>query len=90
METSGDMNNKKEIEKIVSQLNCPRALKCYQTRQEQFAKAKQIGEAVCQLKCLEITPLECPFAQFSADARSYVCTCLVRIYIAGKMSATKQ
>jgi hypothetical protein len=90
METSGDMSNNKEIEKIVSQLNCPRALKCYQARQETFAKPKQTGEAVCQLECLEITPLECPFAQFSGAARSYVCTCLVRIYIAGKMSATKQ
>ena len=90
METSGDASDKKEIEKIVGHLNCPRALKCYQATQEKFAKTKQIGEAVCQLECLEITPLECPFAQFSADARSYVCTCLVRIYIAGKMRGAKQ
>jgi len=90
METRGDVSNRKEMKKIVGQLNCPRALKCYQARQENFAKTKQIGEAVCQLECLEINPIECPFAQFSADAHSYVCTCLVRIYIAGKMRGTKQ
>jgi len=86
METSGDVSNKKEIERIISQLHCPRGVKCYKSRHERFARAKQIGEAVCQLECLEITPLGCPFAQFSAEASSYVCTCLVRIYIAGKLN----
>jgi len=89
METSRGLFDKTEIERIVGQLHCPRAVRCYKSRDEKFARAKQIGEAACQLECLEITPLGCPLAQFSAVASSYVCTCLVRIYIAGKMRSAR-
>jgi hypothetical protein len=88
METSGEVSNRKGIEKIICHLNCPRALKCCQAGQGKFTKAKETGAVACQLKCLETKPRECSLAQLTADASSCVCTCLVRTYIAGKMRAT--
>ena len=90
MGTSRDLSNRKEIEELIGQLNCPKAVKCYQFTKEKFAEAKQIGGAVWLLECLETNPLECSLAQFSTDAGSYVCTCPVRTYVAGKMRTTKQ
>jgi len=89
VETSRDPSNKKAIEAFLGQLNCPKAVKCYQFRDEKFAEPKQIGGAGWQLECLEIHPLECTMAQFSAAAGSYVCTCAVRTYVVGKAEAGK-
>ena len=89
METSRDPPTKKAMEALLDQLNCPKAVRCYQFRDEKFAEPKQIGEAGWQLECLEINPLECTMAQFSAAAGSYVCTCAVRSYVVGKVEAGK-
>ena len=62
METSRDLSNRKEIEELIGQLNCPKAVKCYQFTKEKFADAKEIGGAVWLLGCLETNPLECTVA----------------------------
>ena len=90
METSGDLSNRKEIEELIGRLNCPKAVKCYQFAHERFAEAKQIGGAVWLFECLDKNPVKCTFAQFSAQAGSYICTCAVRTYVAGKMRTTNK
>jgi len=89
VETSRDPSNRKEIEALLGQLNCPKAVRCYQFRDEKFAEPKQIGGGGWQLECLELNPLECTMAQFSAAAGSYICTCAVRTYVVGKVGAGK-
>jgi len=84
VEKSRDPSNKKAIEALLGQLNCPKAVRCYQFRDEKFAEPKQMDGGGWQLACLENNPLQCTMAEFSAAADSYICTCAVRAYVVGK------
>jgi hypothetical protein len=90
METSGDLCTRKKIEELVGRLICPKAVKCYQFAHETFAEAQQIGGALWLFECLDEDPVKCTFAQFFAQAGSYICTCAVRTYVAGKMRTTNK
>jgi hypothetical protein len=84
VEKSRDGFSKTGIEALLGQLNCPKAVRCYQFRDEKFAEPEPMDGGGWQLGCLESNPLQCPMAEFSAAADSYVCTCAVRTYVVGK------
>lgn len=74
-----DENHKKEIEKIIGQMQCPKGFQCYKSGFETLCKAKAIGQEQLQLVCLEKKPLECKFLSVK---KGYICECPLRIYLA--------
>ncbi len=76
-----EQDYKKEMEEILDQFKCPKDFECYKSGLKTLCKAKQIGNEIF-LECLEDIPQRCKFALFLA--RSYLCQCPLRIYIAEK------
>jgi hypothetical protein len=73
---------KKEIEKIIDGLQCPKDFKCYKSGFELLCSAKDIGIASF-LECLEKKPEQCKFS--FPFGLIYLCECPLRIYLAKKM-----
>jgi hypothetical protein len=73
---------KNEIEKIISQIECPKDFRCYMQGFENLCKAKDVGLA-SHLVCCEEHPPECRFSWDCGPA--FYCTCPVRVYIAKKL-----
>jgi len=75
-------DQKKEIEKIIGQLDCPKHCKCYKSGFEHLCKAEDIG-LTSLLKCLEEDHKKCAFSV--AFGLSVYCECPLRLYIARKL-----
>lgn len=73
---------KKELEKIIDDLQCPKDFECYKSGFEILCKAKNIG-LESYLECLEGDARDCKFSFPFAD--TYFCKCPLRIYIANKL-----
>ena len=73
---------KKEVEEIISGLQCPKDFECYKSGFENLCKAKDIG-LKNYLECLEEDPTSCTFSLSMSGL--YYCECPLRIYIAKKL-----
>ena len=73
---------KKEIEKIIGGMKCPKDFICYKSGFEDLCKAKDIG-IESFLKCLEENPQKCLFSL--TFGFGYVCQCPLRYYIVKKL-----
>jgi len=78
---------KKEIEKIIDGLQCPKDFKCYKSGFELVCSAKDIGIASF-LECLERKTKECKFS--FPFGHTYICECPLRIYLAKKMKISAE
>jgi hypothetical protein len=75
-------DQRKEIEEIINQFQCPRDFRCCKSQFKLLCKAKDIGLETF-LKCLEEDPRSCPVSVPFGDG--YFCECPLRIYIAQKL-----
>jgi len=78
-----DQDHKKEIEKIIGQMQCPKGFRCYKSGLETLCKAKAIGEKPLQLVCLEDKALTCKFLSVK---KGFICECPLRIYLAKRLN----
>ena len=74
--------HKKQIEKIISGMECPKDFTCYKSGFEDLCKAKDIG-IESFLECLEENPRDCKF--LLSFGYGYLCHCPLRCYIAKKL-----
>jgi hypothetical protein len=77
-----DEDLKKEIKKIIGDMQCPENFKCCKSGFEAVCKAKDVG-LESHLVCLEENPFECPFSV--SFGRAYYCHCPLRVYVAKKL-----
>ena len=77
-----ELDYKKELEKVVGDLVCPKDFKCCTEGLENLCKVRDVGMQTF-VQCLEPNPHECPFSKLLAAA--YVCKCSLRIYISKKL-----
>ena len=77
-----DEDQRKEIEEIINQFQCPRDFRCCKSQFKLLCKAKDIGLET-YLKCLEEDPRSCPVSVPFGDG--YFCECPLRVYIAKKL-----
>jgi hypothetical protein len=75
-------STKRELEKIIGQMKCPKDFVCYTSGFKALCKAEDVGMK-SYLKCLEEKPTDCVFSLGYAE--SYYCTCPLRCYIAKKV-----
>ena len=74
---------KKQIAKIFSGLQCTKGFACYASGQKDLCRAEDIG-LDSYLVCLEHNPRACTF--FAATyGNKHFCQCPLRVYIAKKM-----
>jgi len=74
--------HKKEIEKIIGRMECPRDFECYKSGFENRCTAKDTG-IESFLKCLGENPGECKFSM--TFGFSYFCKCPLCNYIVKKL-----
>ena len=77
-----EQNYKKEIEKIIGGMTCPKDFRCYKSKFKSICKA-EFAKGESLLVCLEENPPECIFSLFYATR--YYCRCPLREYIAKKL-----
>lgn len=77
-----DPVHKKEIEKIIGQIKCPKDFKCYESGFQVLCKARDVGLET-HLECLEAEPYECEFSVRFGGL--YYCHCPLRVYLAKKL-----
>jgi len=78
-----EQEHKKEIERIIGSIQCPKDFICYKSGLEILCKAKDIGDGSYTrpyLVCSEENPSQCKFSVHFGD--SYYCKCPLRAYIA--------
>lgn len=77
-----EQDYKKEIEKVIGQMKCPKDFKCYKSGLQVVCKARDIG-IESFLECLEE---DCEWCKFSFHFGNRVfCRCPLRVYIAKKL-----
>jgi len=69
---------KKEIEKLVGEMQCPKGFVCYESGFKMLCKAKEHG-LKSFLKCLEDSDTYCHFSISFGGER--FCRCPLRVYI---------
>jgi len=74
-----DQDHKKEIERIIGQMQCPKGFQCYRSGFETLCKAKTIEGEFLQLVCLASKPLKC---EFLSVKKGFICECPLRFYLA--------
>ena len=79
---SEDLRDILKIEEIIDGIKCSKNLLCYSSGFDSLCKAEYIEEASLLL-CLEETPQECNFSDFSDDR--FFCKCPLRIHIAKEL-----
>jgi len=77
-----DEKTKREIEKIIGGIKCPKNFTCYRVGFETMCKAMDIG-LEAYVECLEEAPDNCSFAFTFGTA--YFCKCPLRVYICKKL-----
>jgi hypothetical protein len=75
-------DTKRQVEKIIGEMECPKDFRCYKSGFENLCRAKDIG-IESYLECLERKPQLCLFS-FSFGL-FHLCQCPLRIYIAKKL-----
>jgi hypothetical protein len=75
-------HHKKEMKKIIGELNCPKDFVCYKSGFSNLCEAEDIGLEPF-LQCLEKSREECPFLVSYANV--HFCDCPLRVYIAKKL-----
>jgi hypothetical protein len=68
-----------EIEKIASGINCPKNFECYKSGPKKFCKTRDFG-LEHYLGCLEEEPHACEFSL--SFGNGYFCTCPLQLYFA--------
>jgi hypothetical protein len=68
-----------EIEKIASEMSCPKNFECYKSGVKKFCKTRDFGLSQ-YLDCLEKNPEMCEFSL--PFGNGYFCTCPIQLYIA--------
>ena len=74
--------HKKEIEKIIGGMKCPRDFKCYKSGFKDLSKARDIG-VEGYVECLEDNQAACIFSV--PFGHTFLCKCPLRIYIAKEL-----
>jgi len=74
--------HKEAIEAIISQIQCPKGFRCYDSGFEHLGEVKDIG-LESFLECLEERCQTCPLCLHFASA--YLCQCRLRIYVARRL-----
>lgn len=77
-----NIGNKKELERIIGKMNCPKDFVCYKSGFKNLCKAEDIG-IESFLVCLEDSSGDCKFSIPFGDG--YFCECPLRVYIAKKI-----
>ncbi|MFC1829536.1 hypothetical protein ACFL0O_07995 [Thermodesulfobacteriota bacterium] len=75
-------NDRKQIEGIVGQMQCPKDFKCAHSGFENLCRAKDLG-LESFLECLDDNPSLCKFSIFFGDA--HFCQCPLRVYLAKRL-----
>ena len=75
-------DQRKEIEEIMGEVQCPKGFICYESELETLCRARDIGIELF-LECLEENPPKCPFSVRIASTN--LCQCPLRVYIAKKL-----
>jgi hypothetical protein len=75
-------DTKKQIEKIIGEMKCPKGFRCYESKFDNLCRARDIG-IESYLECLEKAPKLCAFS-FSFGL-FHLCQCPLRIYISKKL-----
>ena len=71
---------KEKIENIISQSECSKNFKCYQSNYANLCKVRYIGEGKNLLECIDEDDLNCEFSIHFKGLRN--CGCRVRALIA--------
>ena len=74
--------DKKKIEQLMANIQCPKDFKCAESGFERLCMAKDFGHEK-YLECLEENPSSCIFALTFGDV--YLCECSLRVYLAKKL-----
>ena len=69
----------KELQDIMSDMECPKDFICYRSEFETVCKARDI-DLYTYVECLEVRFKECPFS-FSLSSRRVYCKCPLRVHI---------
>jgi hypothetical protein len=77
-----EIKSKREIEKIIAGLKCPKDFICYASGLKKLCRAKDIG-VESFLECLEKNPLSCQFS--FAFGLMHLCKCPLRVYLSKKL-----
>jgi len=77
-----ETDHRKEIEKIIGQMQCSKDFQCYKSGFEVLCKAKDVGMNSF-LQCLEEDPHDCLF--LLPIPRTHYCECPIRVYIAKEL-----
>jgi hypothetical protein len=72
-----------EMEKIASGINCPKEFACCKPGSENVCKTRDIGLEQ-YLECLDEDPQSCDFSL--SFGTGYFCTCPVQLYIAKNLN----
>jgi len=75
-----DEEHRKNIEKIMVQMDCPKGFACHQSGFESLCRADERGNlGLDHFVCLEGTPPPCPLSIPFGDG--YFCKCPLRVYV---------
>lgn len=79
------VKHQKDIERIITDIECPKDFVCYQSEFEHVCKAKDIG-LENYLDCLgeATSTMLCPFSL--SFGNSYMCRCPLRVYLAKNLN----
>ena len=75
-------DDRKRIEEMTGNIECPKNFKCVESGFENLCKAKDFG-LDDYLECLEEDPHKCKFAL--PFGNGYFCQCPLRVYLAKKL-----
>jgi hypothetical protein len=75
-------DQRKEIEELIGQMQCPKNFICYESGLETLCRARDIGVELF-LECMEENPKRCSFSVPVGIAS--LCHCPLRAYIAKKL-----
>ncbi len=73
---------RKEIDRIIGEIKCPKDFLCYKSGFDNLCKARDAGLELF-LDCLEEKPEECTFSMLMGS--SHMCQCPLRVYICKKL-----
>jgi len=74
---------RQEIDKIASGINCPKNFECYKSGLGKVCKTRDFGLSQ-YLDCLQEEPHACEYSL--SFGNGYFCTCPVQLYIAKNLS----
>ncbi len=81
-----DEKQRKQIEEIISRIQCQKDFECYKSGFSKMGKVRDIGIKNF-VECLEDNPAACNYSM--AFGNGYFCKCPVRIYIAKNLEKRK-